>query len=192
MVKLAIVRLPHERYVVKRLVEFYKKSGFLAKPFVNVAMEAKKAGTGLPWSTQPEIDTLLSPLKGNIPTLTHIEAHEVKLFRKKRDGTLDQSYYVGIDEALATLSFGVDYAVLEAVIWDCRNEKSYASYFKPLVHLIYYLPIGFLLRGACFSSSYVIFTDPLMYVKPKNNPLLNLKEVKEARELLKQMFTVKL
>jgi len=153
-------------------------------------MEAKKVGTSLLWSTQPEIDILLSPLKENIPTLTHIEAREVKLFRKKGDETLDQSYYVGIDEALATLSFGVDYAVLEDVIWDCHNEKSYTSYFKPLVYLISYLPIGFLLRGAYFNSSDVIFTDPLIYVKPKNNPLLNLKEVKEAREALKQMFIV--
>jgi len=88
------------------------------------------------------------------------------------------------------LMLGFDYIYLESIIWDCAQPQKFLTYFKPIIYLCNCLPIGFLLRGAYGDCSNPIFTDPVIQVKAKVNPLLHIKAVQGFRIILKHLLQV--
>ena len=180
--------MPVEWELARALAEFYRHHGYLARSHLNIYMESLATGLQLQGPLQPDVDLILSPLKSFAPT--HIEGHEVKLFKVRAGDLLDKSYYSGLDEALALLMFGFDYVYLEAVIWD-RRPRRYLHHFEPMRELCGHLPIGFVLRGAYGRPANPRFTKPAMRIKAKLNPLLSSGRVQRNRLILNALFRCK-
>ena len=132
---------------------------------------------------QPTIDLLFGPFRNNEPC-TPIYACEFKYLRSSRR----LSYYVGLDEALALLTYGVDKAKLvhfidERVLLEDERVKAYPIFTAVLIKWLS-LPIGFEAytvdrRGGLNEISEYRIEAP-------QNPILMEGLVRETRE-----FTIK-
>ena len=129
---------------------------------------------------QPTIDLLYGPLKGG-RRHTPIYACEFKYIRSSRG----LSYYAGLDEALALLTYGVDKVKLIHLIdrkaWRDDRIKTYPDAMFILITLLR-LPIGF--------ETYLVDETGIFqeleetWIEPPQNPLLEEDFVKKTRKFI--------
>jgi hypothetical protein len=176
----------NETEIVNYLVEGYRKNGDYAVGRVNVAMLFKwgcnEVLKSIYHPMQPDIDILWYDLKEDI--LTGIE---VKYFRptkmktKSKDKELlginyeiqiyPKSYYVGVDEAVALLNYGVDHAFLFHVFATDKYSR-WTEWLKSPLELT---PIGYMV---------VIGSEAYELSKPMRNPLLKDDNLRKLRNCL--------
>jgi len=171
-----------EKEVVDYLFKGYKEGGCYVAKHVSVPTFYKWGIADLlkhiDHPMQPEIDILFYN-----PETDKLHAVEVKYFRltmrKVRSKTVrmlgineepvvtPKSYYVGIDEAMALLSYGVDFAWLFHV--GLPPEKG--MWMKRILEMT---PIGYM----------TINEDVDVFKEPMENPLIAMQQMKELREKL--------
>ncbi|MHA1248594.1 MAG: hypothetical protein ACTSRP_01245 [Candidatus Helarchaeota archaeon] len=131
---------------------------------------------------QPEIDLIFGPKKCE-NKYTPIYTAEIKYIRGSDKKGTSHSYYEGLDEALALLNYGVDYAILIHIIDIELLESGIINYPKILMNLIkgLKLPIGYRIYSVKISKKINFFTTLLnlkinlkyFWIKPTLNPLLS-------------------
>jgi len=167
-----------ERFVLRKFADYLKRgSGCNLWYKLNYSLGNRK----LPIS-QPKIDLIYGPIV-NGSRYTPISAAEIKYIRVTKDRGITHSYYAGLDEALALLRYGVDYALLIHLIDIKLLEQSILSYPKTLHILIrnLKLPIGYRVYAVNTIHDVKFYTTLLrpqidlkgLWIGAPQNPLLS-------------------
>ena len=162
---------------------------------------------------QPDIDMLYAIKRGEGYELVGVEVKVLELSRGREVPYIPRSrdkrgFYAGLDEALALLTWGVDYAYLWHIVWDPEKlmrkalEKERPAAQRFMYYGIYEgivsclveeckLPLGYLFTVASKEGDKLKFfkeDEFVLHEEPKSicNPFLEKEPVKKLRKHLIQ------